>query len=230
MYGNPRRLRRPEERVGNVTNADLPPPANRLDDTAIVARIRRGDSTVFEHLLDLFYSPMLRVAMSFVRSRDEAEEVIQDTWVAVLAGIDRFEGRSSFKTWMFRILINRARSRARRESRTIPFSSFDRSDGFSPIEQGIRPVWPAPSFQHTRDPEQELLNDELRQTIDAAIGTLPTLQKMVITLRDVEGWSADEVCEALSIAAGNQRVLLHRARMHVREQLTSYLRAEALTG
>jgi len=230
MYGNPRRLRRPEERVGNVTNADLPPPEHTVDDAAIVARIRRGDSTVFEHLLDLFYSPMLRVAMSFVRSRDEAEEVIQDTWVAVLAGIDQFEGRSSFKTWMFRILINRARSRAKRESRTVPFSSFDRSDGFSSIKQGTAPAWPAPGFQHTRDPEQELLNDELRQTIDAAIAKLPALQKAVITLRDVEGWSADEVCDALSLSAGNQRVLLHRARMHVREHLTSYLRPEILTG
>src|SRR5687768_926180 len=106
MSDNPRRLRRPEERVGNLTNADLPPPAITEEEASLLQRIRAQDNSAFEHLLDLFYSPMLRVAMNFVRTREEAEEVIQDTWIAVMAGIDKFNGRSSLKTWLFRILIN----------------------------------------------------------------------------------------------------------------------------
>ena len=221
MYGNPRRLRRPEERVGNVTNADLPPPFS-FDDAGIVARIRAGDHSSFDQLHQHFYSAMLRIATNFVRSREEAEEVIQDTWVAVLAGIHRFEGRSSFKTWVFRILINRARTRAKRESRTVPFSSLDRGD--------VAPVESTTSSAHARTPEHDILNDELRLAIESAIATLPKLQRIVISLSDVEGWSAEEVCGALSISHGNQRVLLHRARMRVRERLVPYLRAEAVAG
>lgn len=217
MYGNPRRLRRPEERVGNVTNADLPPPADLIEDAAIVDRIRRGDDAVFDHLLEKYYSAMLRVALPFVRSPEEAEEVIQDTWIAVLAGIDRFEGRSSFKTWMFRILINRARSRAKREHRTVPFSACEPTDAYE------AEPWSRTQADETSSPEQDVLNAELRHSIERAISTLPRLQRMVITLRDVEGWTAQEVCDTLAISAANQRVSLHRARMHVRERLAPYL-------
>lgn len=229
MYDNPRRLRRPDERVGNVTNADLPPPAG-LDDAALVARIRRGDAAAFEHLLAQFQSAMLRIATRFVRTRAEAEEVIQDTWVAILAGIHRFEGRSSFKTWLFRILVHRARSRARRESRSIPFSALERADGTSLIERDNAVAWPASASGLARDPEQRLLDAELRQAIERAIASLPPLQQRVMSLRDVEGWSPREVCEELAIADGNQRVLLHRARAQVRAQLLSYLGRDALAA
>lgn len=227
MHGNPRRLRRPEERVGNVTNADLPPPATTtMNDAAIVESIRRGESNVFEYLLEHFYSAMLRVATSFVRTREEAEEVIQDTWIAVLSGIDGFEGRSSFKTWMFRILINRARSRAKREKRTIAFSSLGSSDSIPAFAEAGQSPWRGPSFEHACNPEEHTLNKELRERIEAEIAQLPPLQRAVISLRDVEGWSTEEVCETLKISDGNQRVLLHRARMQVRAGLSQYLAAQ----
>jgi RNA polymerase sigma-70 factor (ECF subfamily) len=156
---------------------------------------------------------MLRVARSFVRSLDEAEEVIQETWLAVLNGIDRFEGRSSLKTWIFRILVNRARTRARREARTVAFSS---------LPPGID-EWAGDAV----GPDQAVIDNELRVVLERAVATLPKVQRLVISLRDIEGWPADEVCEALELSAANQRVLLHRARMRVRELLSSYLQPAA---
>lgn len=202
MYHNPRRLRRPEERVGNVTNADLPPP----------------DSAAFTELHDRYYPSMLRVARSFVRSREEAEEVIQETWLAALSGLDRFAGRSSFRTWLFRILINRARTRGKRENRMVTFSAL------APGDDEDR--WWEAAASPEANPEQDVLALELRTVLEAAVSALPRTQQLVITLRDIEGWSAQEVCDALDLSPANQRVLLHRARMKVREQLLPYLRAE----
>lgn len=217
MYQNPRRLRRPEERVGTVTNADLPPP-DAIGEDLLVQRLRARDEAAFEQLHARFHASMLRVAGNFVRSSAEAEEVVQDTWIAVLAGIDRFQGRSSFKTWLFRILINRARTRARRESRSTPFSALAPDDA------------PADSLfdvaSTIASPEQTVLNNELRAVLERAVATLPRLQRLVVSLRDIEGWSAEEVCGALKISGGHQRVLLHRARMQVREKLLPYLRVE----
>ena len=126
MYDNPRRLRRPEERVGQLANADLPPPAeSSIDqDAALVAGLRARNDAAFEQLIDRHYAAMLRLAVGFVRSREEAEEVIQETWLAVLAGVHRFEGKASFRTWLFRILVNRAQARGKREARTLPFSAL----------------------------------------------------------------------------------------------------------
>jgi RNA polymerase sigma-70 factor (ECF subfamily) len=168
---------------------------------------------------------MLRVALNFVRSPEEAEEVIQETWIAALAGIDKFEGRASFKTWLFRILINRARTRAKREARSIPLSALAPADAVSAIVPH--------DLSHSArqpDPEQELMNDELRLFIERAVASLPRPQRVVISLRDIEGWSAQETCAALRISAGHQRVLLHRARMRVRELLMPYLAAPADAG
>jgi RNA polymerase sigma-70 factor (ECF subfamily) len=216
VYDNPRRLRRPEERVGQLTNADLPPPAahNADQDTALLAGLRARDDAAFGQLIDRYYSPMLRLATSFVRSRDEAEEVIQDTWLAVLAGIDGFQGKSSFRTWLFRILVNRARARGKREARMIPLSATA-----ADVDSALPVFASAP----VRSPEHELLGAELRAAIAAAIDGLPPEQRRVITLRDVEGWSAPEVCAALDLTPGNQRVVLHRARLHVRTALQPYL-------
>jgi RNA polymerase sigma-70 factor (ECF subfamily) len=229
MFDNPRRLRRPEERVGNVTNADLPPPALQQDDAFLTARIRARDESVFEQLFDRHYPAMLRVAMAYVRSAEEAEEVIQETWIAVISGIHKFEARSSFKTWMFRILINRARSRARREARSIPWSAISadaRADGIANI--AAPSVWAPAHARAPASPEQAVLDGELHDVVERAVASLPRLQRMVISLRDIEGWSADEVCASLNVTAGNQRVLLHRARMRVRELISPYLEVEPM--
>ncbi len=201
MFDNPRRLRRPAERVGNVTNADLPPP----------------DDAEFRQLHDRYYPSMLRVALNFVRSPEEAEEVIQEAWIGALSGIERFEGRSSFRTWLFRILINRARTRGKRESRFVPFSALGPADAeYRHYEQTTSPA---------ANPEEAVLDAELRILLEAAVATLPRMQRLVLTMRDIEGWSAEETCEALEISPANQRVLLHRARLKVRQQLLPYLRS-----
>ena len=231
LFYNPKRLRRPEERVGTLSNAALPPPANESSadaDHEIVSALRRGDERAYAKLIDQYYLPMLQVALDHVRSRDEAEEVVQDTWLAVISGIDRFEQRSSFKTWLFRILVNRARTRATRESRTVPFSAFTdapsramrRTESEYAFE-GAVPVWAAANRVHT--PEDRLLSAELTNRIHEAIATLPAVQQTVLTLRDLEGWSAREVCSKLAMTETNQRVQLHRARSRVRNALTSYI-------
>lgn len=179
---------------------------------------------------------MLRLAMVYSPSRAVAEEIVQDAWLGVLQGIERFEGRSSFKTWLFRILVNRARTRAERESRTIPFSSI-----WDPASEpgGGEPAVPAERFRGAADPrapfhwavpprawggspEEALLRKESLEVVTAAIAGLPPAQREVITLRDVEGWSPDEVCNVMEISDSNQRVLLHRARSRVRGALERY--------
>src|SRR5690606_28010279 len=134
-------LRSPSERVGTLSHADLPPPdASSTDEERLLVWALRGrDESAFESVLDRYYSPMLSLAQTYVRSREEAEEVVQDTWMAVLAGLERFEGRSSLKTWIFRILVNRARTRAKREARLLPFSSLRRPAGSEP--DAPKPDW-----------------------------------------------------------------------------------------
>jgi RNA polymerase sigma-70 factor (ECF subfamily) len=220
MFDNPRRLRRPEERVGQLANAALPPPVGSMKpDAELLLALRARDERAFEQLLDHYYSPMLRVATSFLRSREEAEEVIQDTWVAVLNGIDRFRGDASFKTWLFSILVNRARARAKREARSVAFSSIEspsRREPFEPREK----LWP-PAAKHD-NPESRLLATEFWHVVAAAIAELPRDQRLVVTLRDIDGWNADEICAALMISPANQRVLLHRGRMKLRASLAPY--------
>jgi RNA polymerase sigma-70 factor, ECF subfamily len=233
-----RELRSPSERVGTVERAALPPPESfhHSDEHLLVRALRERDERAFETLLDLYYSPMLRLARTYVRTTAEAEEVVQDTWLAVLSGLHRFAGRSSLKTWIFRILCNRARTRARREARLIPFSEFQTTGlgpggEVSPMDRFQAEASPAPLWHsqvgNRRDPQEQYLLDELREQVTAAIASLPARQQEVITLRDVEGWSADEVCELLDLSAANQRVLLHRARMKVREILEPYLATAA---
>jgi RNA polymerase sigma-70 factor, ECF subfamily len=214
MYQNPRRLRRPEERVGTFTNVALPPPASDSEDINVVRLIRARNESACRELYDRYYPAMLRVAVAFVRTRAEAEEVIQDTWLAVLTSIDAFQFRSSFKTWVFRILVNRARSRGAREARSITFSDM-------PL---LEPEGRADS------PERDALDRELVQMLEAAVAELPETQRIVITLRDIEGWAAEDVCAALELTPANQRVLLHRARMFVRGRLTPYLRSGSVSA
>ncbi len=177
---------------------------------------------------------MLRVAQIFVPSRAVAEEVVQETWLRVLAALDRFEGRSSLKTWVFRILANTAKTRARREGRVIPFSSLQDpgrvpeaavdANRFLPDDHPQHPGgWSTPPAAL---PEEKLLAAETRARIAAAIEDLPANQRAVIMLRDVQGWDSAEVCNALDITEVNQRVLLHRARAKVRNALEDYLSVE----
>jgi RNA polymerase sigma-70 factor (ECF subfamily) len=238
MYFNPKRLRRPEERVGMLSNAALPPPSHVVTDAdhALVRLLRARDERAFKLLINRYYTPLLRLAVGLVRNPEEAEEVIQETWIAVLSGIDRFEERSSFKTWLFRILTNRACTHAKREARTLPFSAFaSRDSGSRDADESVhyfesaRPAWAgAPSRSGT--PEEHVLANELQRQIDIAIAGLPNVQQRVFTLRDVEGWSAEEVCNALQLSSVNQRVLLHRARQSVRQALGPYMNTKRNTG
>ncbi|HUR85286.1 MAG TPA: sigma-70 family RNA polymerase sigma factor [Solirubrobacteraceae bacterium] len=209
------------------------------DDRALVAALRRGEEAAFVMLVDRHGAALLRLARTFVRDRAVAEEVVQETWLAVLDGIDRFEGRSSLKTWIFQILSNRARTRAVREGRSAPFSALaGADDDDEPAVDADRfrgdghrwaGHWAAAPSDWSHLPEERLLGQETLALVHEAIEELPPRQADVIVLRDVEGWEPEEVSAALGITDGNQRVLLHRARSKVRAALEGYV-AEGATG
>ena len=206
-----------------------------MEDRDLLRALRVGDEAAFVHLVERYSGSLLRVATTIVGSRAVAEEVVQETWLGFIAGLDRFEGRASLKTWLFRILTNSAKTRAARESRSIPFSALARAetDGNEPAVDPDRFLpaeherWPGHWATPPRSPEARLLGAEARDVVVRAIDALPDAQRVVITLRDVAGWSADEVCDALDVSDGNQRVLLHRARSRVRAALENYLDSEA---
>jgi len=196
----------------------------------LVAALRAGDEAAFKQLIDRYHASLVRVARAYVPTRALAEEVAQETWLAVVEGIGRFEGRSSLKTWLFRILTNRAKTRGVRESRSLPFSSFETDDAAVEPERfkGPGERWTGHWNDPPREfPEERLLAAETRSVIEEAIEKLPPTQRTVITMRDVDGWSAEEVCNALTLSETNQRVLLHRARSAVRAALERYLEDEA---
>lgn len=208
----------------------------RADDADLVRALRKGNEEAFRHLVDEHSPALLRVAMGYVGSRASAEEVVQETWVGVLRGVDRFEGRSSLRTWIFRILTNTAKTRATRESRAVPFSSLGGEEGagggpvvdpdrFLPHDDPSAPGHWASAPKRWDTPEEGLLSSEVREVILATIKMLPPSQRIVVTLRDIEGWPAKEVCEALELSDGNQRVLLHRGRSKVRGELERYFEA-----
>jgi RNA polymerase sigma-70 factor (ECF subfamily) len=204
-----------------------------LGDEQLVAALREGDEEAFMALVDRYGALMLRVAGMYVRTTAVAEEVVQETWLGVLEGIHRFEGRSTLKTWIFRILANRAKTRGERESRCVPFSSVAPDGDDGPTVDADRflgpdhPVWPGHWAAAPRDwstvPDVRLLARETLAVIRAAMAELPARQQEVIVLRDVEGWSAEEVCATLGLSEVNQRVLLHRARAKVRAVLERHL-------
>lgn len=203
-------------------------------DAEVVAALRARDEVVFARLLDNWSRPMLRLARTFVSTADTAEEVVQEAWLAVVAGIDRFEGRSSLRTWVFRILVNIAKNRAVREKRTIPFASLgpdDRGPTVDPARfrgpqdryPGHWREFPAPwAAAAGPTPEGSLLAGEVRSVVDSAVDALPHRQRTVIVMRDVIGHSSEEVCALLGVSAANQRVLLHRGRAAVRERIAGY--------
>jgi RNA polymerase sigma-70 factor (ECF subfamily) len=208
----------------------------RSEDAAVVAALRAGDEDAFAELLDRHDAALRRLARSFVSSAATADEVVQDTWLAVIEGIDRFERRSSLKTWIFRILMNKARTRGARDKRSVVFSAVaPDADGLGrtfPPERFLppdHPAWPGHWASELRAweglPQPELEARETLERVRAAIGDLPTVHRVVITLRDLEECSSDEVCELLDLTPANQRVVLHRARAKVRDALEEYLTA-----
>lgn len=195
------------------------------EEDVLLQRLRAGDQAAFEALLDRYDAPLRRVARSFLRTPTAVEEVVQETWLAVVTGIDGFEGRSMFRTWLFRILVNRARSRSVRDARLITFSALEGDEGpaVDPNAFGEDGRWRSAPARLEFDPETRLLQDELRSELVGAIESLPDQQRVVVTLRDVVGLSAEEVCEMLDITEVNQRVLLHRGRARTRAVLRAPL-------
>jgi len=208
-------------------------------DDVLVAALRDGDHVAFGEVLDAWSSSMLRLARSFVSTHASAEEVVQDTWLAVFNGLGGFEARSSLKTWVYRILVNIAKKRGARERRTIPWTSLlpegdDHGPTVDPARfQGADGDYPGhwrESPTEWTSPETTALRTEFRTVITGALGELPLRQRAVISLRDVDGHSSEEVCQLLQISAANQRVLLHRARAVVRERLAGYLATPSTAG
>jgi RNA polymerase sigma-70 factor (ECF subfamily) len=207
------------------------------EDRRLVELLRAGDEDAFMKLVERYQGPMLRIARMYVSSRAVAEEVVQDAWLGVLRGLDAFEGRSSLRTWIFRILVNTAKTRGQRESRSVPFSSVWSPDAEAESavsadrfladdhEQWPR-HWASEPASWETVPEARLLSKETLAKVADVIEMLPPNQREVIRLRDVLGWTSQEVCNALDLSETNQRVLLHRARSKVRRALEGYLAEE----
>jgi RNA polymerase sigma-70 factor, ECF subfamily len=193
--------------------------------------LRAGDDLAFEAIMSRYHGPLMRLAMAYVRDQGLAEDVVQETWLTCLRTLDRFEGRSSLKTWVFGILINVARARRRKESRVLPFASLfsrfgadSRQPTVDPRRFGPDSLWIEPPDSWSNLPESRVINQEVLERVKAAIAALPEKPREVVILRDVAGLDAEEVCQLLAISAANQRVRLHRGRAAVRAMLEEYLR------
>lgn len=196
---------------------------------ALITSLRAGSADALAALYLLYYREMVELARSFVHNPGAAEEIVQDTWAAIIKGIGKFEGKCTFKTWAFRILANKAKSRYRRESHLSAIkrmlglgSTGDRPSSFNSVGS-----WAKPAERWLESPEEMLLSKEFHGEMDAFIASLPVRQRQVFVLRDVEGWPAEKVCETLGLSAGNQRVLLHRARTAIYRWYTSKIRKGA---
>ncbi len=209
-----------------------------MTERGLIDALRNREEQAFLALVEQHHSSLVRLAISYVRSREVAEEVVQETWLAVLKGIDGFEGRSSLKTWILSILMNQARTVGRRESKHSSFAAE-----FDPNSEGAEPAvdpgrfhrvddpamdghWSRPPIDWAGDPERELLTREALEFVEQVVAQLPPSQREVITLRDIEGCTAPEVCNMLAITETNQRVLLHRARSKVRTTLAWYMKED----
>jgi len=219
-----------------------PPPAAGTDpaarrafaaaaDDELVAQVSRCDQAAFAELVRRYHGSLLRVALAFVRDRDVAEEVVQDTWLGVLDGLDGFDGRASLRTWIFRILTNRAKTRSERESRCVPFSALggceadEKDAGLDSARFDTKAMWQDPPHPWAAQTAEELLRfGEARKVMEDTMSTLSEAQRAVITLRDLEGVGPEETCSLLEITMANQRVLLHRARARVRGALERHFR------
>jgi RNA polymerase sigma-70 factor (ECF subfamily) len=212
----------------------LPLPSIAAAESSLIDALRGGDEAAFVELVRRHHASLRRVARAHVSSDAVADEVVQETWLAVVAGIDRFQGRSSLKTWMFHILTNIAKTRGMRERRCTPFSGLanddeDPSPSVPPERfQGPGAAWPghwASPPCPWEDPERRLASLEAREHLRAALAELPPVQQAVVTLRDVEGLGSEEVCALLDLSAANQRVILHRGRARLRAALETYMEA-----
>jgi RNA polymerase sigma-70 factor, ECF subfamily len=213
-------------------------PAGEETEQALLCRLRRGDEQAFDQLVRAWSPPMLRVTRGFVSTDASAQEVVQDTWLVVIRGLAGFEGRSSLRTWVFRILVNIAKTRGVKEQQTIPLSAVSAGEDTGPTVDPSRfrdpgdPEWPrhwtsagTPRRWDT-DPEAEVIRGEIREVVSAAVEALPPRQREVVVLRDVQGFGSGEVCELLGMTPENQRVLLHRGRAKVRAALEVYYAKE----
>ncbi|OJU85778.1 MAG: hypothetical protein BGO11_07820 [Solirubrobacterales bacterium 70-9] len=189
----------------------------------LVTRLRAGEEAAFVELAGRHQASMLRLASTFVPNAAVAEEVVQDTWVAVLRGIDRFDGRAAFKTWLLAILVNRAKSTGISEARSLPIGDAGPAVDGSRFDAGG--AWSSPPRHWIEESEDRLLASGLRGRLESALRRLPSRQRAIVILRDVDGMSSEEVCRVLEISAGNQRVLLHRARSHLRAAVEGFVDA-----
>jgi len=199
-----------------------------VDQAELLRRLRDRDEPAFAELVRAWSPSMLRLARTYTPSRAVAEEVVQEAWLGVLQGIDRFEGRSSLKTWVFRILVNRAMTRGAREARSVPFATLaaGEASGEEPAVDADRftrdGAWASPPRRWEDQPELSLRSTETMEVARDAIRALPPMQRLVMTMRDLEGFGSEETCNALEISETNQRVLLHRARGKVRRALEKH--------
>jgi len=200
------------------------------DESELLTALRAGDEAAFARLVQEWSRPMLLLARGFVSTEASAEEVVQDTWLAVIRGLDGFEGRAALRTWVYRILVNIAKTRGIREHRSIPWSSLGDEDSGPTVDPDLFRGPDDPyaggwkSFpDEWRTPEDGVLEAEVRDHLRQALERLPERQRIVLTLRDVVGCSSEEVCDLLDVSAANQRVLLHRARAAARQVLAAYL-------
>jgi len=210
----------------------------RSAEADLIDRLRGGDEAAFVSLVNAYSASLRRLALAFIPNDAVADEVVQETWLAVLTGIARFEGRSSVKTWIFKILANRAKTRAIRERRTINFSGLD--DPFEPDQPAVDPArflpashptwpghWASPLDSWSASAEDAVVGREMMGVLHRELDRLPESQRVVVALRDVQGWPAAEVCEVLGLSEANQRVLLHRGRSRLRGALENYFKDNA---
>ena len=209
----------------------MPPIAPDHPDAGLVEALRSGDRVAFRSIVEELNPGLTRMARTYVPAAI-ADEIVQETWMAVIKSVGTFEGRSALKTWIYRIMLNKVRTMATLEAKIVPFTSLGpRADGERPSVDPDRLVhpelgqgyWPAAPATWDSQPAERLEAAETAKRIEEAVTDLPAAQREVVTLRDIEGWSADEVCNALGISSVNQRVLLHRGRVAVREAIEDYL-------
>lgn len=194
-----------------------------MDDAELLAQLLDGDAKAFAELVARYHASLIRVALYYVNSQASAEDVAQETWIAVLRGVDRFEGRSSFKTWLFRILVNRARTTGTKEHRVVPVDPTDTGASVAARRFDEGGVWREPPVPFTESVDDAIANEKIIRLVHEAIRRLPEPQQAVVTLRDVEGLSTVEVAELLELTEANVRVILHRGRARVRGEVEARL-------